>query len=94
MSDQDIIDTIADVLRQAELRPIVQSPSGRAGAVLAALRDAGYAIVKLPEPGEPLSAEESGLDGYCTCYPERRGKTADCGVAAHRAAADKAEEGQ
>ena len=52
MSDQDIIDTIADVLRQAELRPIVQSPSGRAGAVLAALRDAGYAIVKLPEPSE------------------------------------------
>jgi len=23
-------------------------------------------------------------DGYCTCYPELKGRTADCGVAAHR----------
>lgn len=29
-------------------------------------------------------------DGYCTCYPELKGRTADCGVAAHRNAHGKA----
>lgn len=28
----------------------------------------------LPEP-----------DGYCTCHPDQKGRTADCGIAAHRA---------
>lgn len=30
------------------------------------------------------------IDGYCTCYPELKGRTADCGVAAHRNAHGKA----
>lgn len=29
-------------------------------------------------------------DGYCTCYPEKKGRTADCGIAAHRNAASNA----
>lgn len=29
-------------------------------------------------------------DGYCTCYLELRGRTADCGIAAHRNAARNA----
>lgn len=27
----------------------------------------------------------STFDGYCTCYPDQRGRTADCGMAEHRA---------
>ena len=76
MSDQDIIDTIAD-----RLAPLVGvRAEGCAKAVLAVLRSAGYEVVR------------RASDGYCTCYPDQRYKTADCGVAAHRAAAEKAEE--
>lgn len=36
----------------------------------------------------PFYAEPvEGIDGYCTCHPDQRGMTADCGVRQHRRAA-------
>ncbi len=37
----------------------------------------------------PFYAEPvEGIDGYCTCHPDQRGMTADCGVRQHRRAAN------
>lgn len=32
----------------------------------------------------PLGDDVDSSDGYCTCYPEQRGSTLSCGIAAHR----------
>lgn len=66
MSNQDIIDTIADDFNNEIVGNSIDYNGGRltlsrsrdlAAQALAALRAAGYVIVKLPEPDSPLDGD-------------------------------------
>lgn len=94
MTDQDIIDTIAKALYRAHIEGLI-SFGKEAEKVLASLRDAGYAIVALPEP-------DTGPDGegeytWNTTVAQSNELTPDVArrlAAALLAAAEKAEEGK